>query len=136
MNLEDIREYVSGLGIAEDKHCYMGKLDAKEPHSIGSYHRRRSGSPKIPLGGMGNASYEVFPASFLVHWSKSPRETESAARQLFDRLRDAGEEVINDKKILFVSMQVPEPQDVGADENGIFEMVVEADFYYERSKEI
>lgn len=136
MRLEDIRDYVSGMGIAEDEHCYMGKLDGKEPYSIGSYHRRRAGPPKIPLGGMGNASYEMFPATFLVHWNKSPRETEQAARELYGRMRGCRNETVNERRILFISMQVPEPQDIGTDENGICEMVVEADFYYERSDKL
>lgn len=136
MRLEDIKEYVSHLGIAEPKHCYMGKMDAKEMKSIGSYHRRRAGPPKIPLGGIENASHEVFPVSFLVHWSKSPRETEGIARKFYEKLRDMRDVEVNGKRILFTVMQVPEPQDVGTDEKGIYEMVVEADFYYERSEEI
>lgn len=135
MRLEDVREYVSNLGIAEDKHCYMGKLDAKEIKSIGSYHRRRAGPPKIPLGGVENASYEVFPASFLIHWNKSPRETEEIACHFFKKLQDARNVIVNGKRVLFTVMQVPEPQDVGTDEKGICEMVVEADFIYERSVE-
>ena len=31
----DIREWIASLGIAEDEHVYMGKLDNKQQKSIG-----------------------------------------------------------------------------------------------------
>ena len=33
----DIREWIASLGIAEDEHVYMGKLDNKQQKSIGVY---------------------------------------------------------------------------------------------------
>jgi len=32
-------------------------------------------------------------------------------------------------------MLVPEPQDVGTDDNGIYEMVIETEFYTEKEEE-
>ena len=37
ITLDDIRDYVAGLGIAEDSHCYCGKMPEKKEKSIGSY---------------------------------------------------------------------------------------------------
>lgn len=30
ITLDDIRDYVAGLGIAEDSHCYCGKMPEKK----------------------------------------------------------------------------------------------------------
>ena len=39
---------------------------------------------------------------------------------------------VNGKKVLFAMMRTAEPIDVGTDDAGIYEMVIEAEFYYER----
>ena len=46
-------------------------------------------------------------------------------------LKDLRCVTVNGKKILFTDMQMEEPVDVGTDDNGIYEMVIEADIYYE-----
>lgn len=132
MTLSDIRDYIAMLGIAEDEHCYMGKMDNKKDKSIGVYKLKRSGSPKIPLGGLKNATYDTYPVSLLIHWNKSPRNAETAATKLFEAVRDTQNVSIGDTTIKFCNLLVPEPVDVGTDDSGIYEMVVEAVFYYER----
>lgn len=47
-------------------------------------------------------------------------------------LRDTKRVTINGTRVFFTKMQVDEPVDVGTDDNGIFEMVIELDIYYER----
>lgn len=59
VKLADIRDYVAKLGIVKNERCYMGKMDTKHEESIGCYHLRRSGSPRIPLGGQKNMTFEV-----------------------------------------------------------------------------
>ena len=115
MMLSDIRDYIAGLDMAEQ--CYMGKLDAKKDNSIGCYHLRRSGSSHIPLGGRSNATYDILPVSILIHGSRYAVET------------------VNNQTIKFCRMLVPEPQDVGTDDNGIYEMVIETEFYTEKEEE-
>lgn len=133
MYLDDVREYVASLGIAADDNVYTGKLDGKKDRSIGVYHLdRSSGNPVVPIGGMSNSSYGVKPISILIHWNKSPRDTEIVSQGLFNALRDTRNTEINDQKILFTKMLVDEPKDVGTDDSGIFEMVIQLEIYYER----
>lgn len=134
MTLEAVREYVASLGIAKDDNCYMGRMDGKKKESIGVYKLKRSGAPKIPIGGMENARYDVYPVSLLVHWDASPGRTEAAAVALFEALRDMGNVTIEDTLLCFCELLVPEPVDVGSDETGICEMVIEVLFYYEIMK--
>lgn len=134
MKLADIRDYVAKLGIVKNERCYMGKMDTKHEESIGCYHLRRSGSPRIPLGGQENMTFDVLPVSFLIHWNKNAAQTDQKANELYRILQDLRDITVNNKQIKFCIMQVPYPQDVGTDESGIFEMVIEAEFYC--SKEV
>ena len=54
------------------------------------------------------------------------------AHKLYQVLRDLENETVNNLTIKFCRMLVPKPQDVGTDDNGVFEMVIEFDIYYER----
>lgn len=135
LSIAEIREYISGLGIAEDDHVYIGKLDNKKPQSIGVYSRSSSGNANIPLGGIQNSTYDIRPISLLVHWNKSKPETEEAAYRLYELLRDAGRVEIGSIQVNYIRMMVPEPQDVGTDDNGIYEYVIWLDFIYQKGTE-
>lgn len=134
MTLADIRDYIAGLGVVKNEYCYMGKLNAKHEESIGCYHLRRSGVSHTPLGGEVNRTFDVLPVSFLIHWNRNAAQTDQKANELYRILQDLRDVTVNSKQIKFCIMQVPYPQDVGTDESGIFEMVVEAEFYC--SKEV
>lgn len=130
--LSDIRRYIAGLGIADDNHVYIGKLDNKQQKSIGVYSRPESGPPGIALGGPECTTYDVRPVSLLVHWNKGKNETEQAAWSLFEKLRNVTSLIIGDTHINFLRLMVPEPQDVGTDDNGVYEYVIWLDFIYQR----
>ena len=108
----DIREWIASLGIAEDEHVYMGKLDNKQQKSIGVYSRSSSGPPNIALGGLDYTSYDVRPISLLVHWNRSKPESEAAAYKLFETIRNVSSLDIGDTHINCIRLMVPEPQDV------------------------
>ncbi len=128
----DIREWIVSLGIAEDEHVYMGKLDNKKQKSIGVYSRSSSGPPNIALGGVDYTSYDVRPISLLVHWNSSKPESEAAAYKLFETIRNVYSLDIGDTHINYIRLMVPEPQDVGTDDNGVYEYVIWLDFIYQR----
>lgn len=128
----DIREWIASMGIAEDDNVYIGKLDNKQQKSIGVYNRSSSGPPNIALGGLDCTSYEVRPVSLLIHWNRSKPESESAAYELFEKLKNVSSLDIGDTHIHYIRLMVPEPQDVGTDDNGVFEYVIWLDFIYQR----
>ncbi len=128
MMLSDIRDYVAALEIGE--HVYMGKLDAKEEKSIGVYNSKHGPPYKTALGGPGYQSYGTKYATFLVHWNKSPRDTEKAAYGLFRELERAREVTVNNAHIKFIQPMTDGPVDVGTDDAGICEMVIEAAVIY------
>ena len=128
----DVRDYIAGLGIADNNNVYCGKLDNKKDKSIGVYNLNRQRPPQTAVGGLNNSSYRIKSVSILVHWNKSVRDTEETSEQLYNMLRDTNNKIINDTKLLFTKMQVDGPVDVGTDDKGIFESVIELDIYYER----
>ena len=128
----EIRQWIASLGIAEDQHVYMGKLDNKQQKSIGVYGRSGSGSPDIALGGLECTTYDTKRLSLLVHWTTRKAESEVAAYELFEKLRNVSSLDIGDTHINYLRLMVPEPQDVGTDEGGVYEYVIWLDLIYER----
>lgn len=128
MMLSDIRDYIASLDMAD---VYMGKLDAKQEKSIGVYNSKHEHAYKTAIGGPALESYGTKYVTFLVHWNKSPCDTEKAATGLFNRLVRAREEVINNETIKFIQ-PLYELQDIGTDDAGICEMVIEAAVIYEK----
>lgn len=130
--LRDVRQYISGLGLAVDDRVYIGKMDGKKQKSIGVYSRPTSGNPNIAIGGLDCTTYDTKPISLLIHWNKSKSESESAAYGLFEKLRSTTSLNIGDTHINFLRLMVPEPQDVGTDDDGVYEYVIWLDFIYQR----
>lgn len=132
MMLNDVRDYVSSLGLAE--HVYMGKMDSKPDRSVGVYNSKHGQSYRTAIGGPSMSSYGTKLATILIHWNRSPRETERAAKELFKKLIDTNEQKVNDQKIKFIQPFTEEPVDVGIDDSGIYEMVIETAVIYERKR--
>lgn len=132
MMLSDILDYVESLGIAD--HVYMGKLDAKQDKSIGIYNSKHEHPYKTALGGPTMESYGAKYVTFLVHWDQSPRGTEKAACDLFESIRQARGVTINEQHILFIQPLTNGPVDVGTDDSGAYEMVIEAAVIYQKGE--
>lgn len=131
MMLSDVRDYIASLGLAD--HVYMGKLPDKQNKSIGVYNSKHQHIYKTAIGGPELESYGIKYVTFLVHWNKSPGETEKAATALFEAVTNAREVTVNNSKIKFIQ-PLYDLQDVGTDDAGIFEMVIEAAVIYEKGE--
>lgn len=131
MMLNDVWSRVKELGLAE--HVYMGKMDAKQDKSIGVYNSKHQHAYHTAIGGHGLESYGTKYVTFLVHWNKSPGETEKAATALFNAVRQAREVTVNNTTIKFMQ-PLYDIQDVGTDDAGIYEMVIEVAVIYEKGK--
>lgn len=130
MMLKDVKDFIKSLKLSD--YTYMGVLDNKKEKSIGVYYGKREVPYKTAIGGASLQSYGVKSVSLLIHWNKSPSETERASMDVFEALRDAREVSVNNSKIKFIQLMHNEPIDVGTDENGIHEMVIEAAVIYQK----
>lgn len=132
LHLKGIRQYIANFNITNEEQVFIGKLDNKKQKSIGVYHRKSDGKPFIGIGGLSCTTYNIKPISLLIHWNKSQLETEEAAYQLFERLREQSNVNIEGIPIDYVCLQVPEPQNIGTDEQGVYEYVIWIDFIYRK----
>lgn len=131
MTLADVRDYIASLNLA--KEVYMGKLPDKPEQSIGVYNSKHQYPYHGTLGGPEQQGYGIKHVTLLVHWNKSPRDTEKAATALFDVINVARNVKINETTIKFIQL-LYDLQDIGTDEAGVYEYVIEAAVIYEKKR--
>lgn len=54
--------------------------------------------------------------------------------KIYNKFLESKEFIINDIKINYIRLLVPEAVDVGTDDKNIYERVIQAIFYYEKKK--
>ena len=131
MTTEDVFNWVKSLPAKADNY-YCGVLNSKKDKSFGVYPLKERSRRNIALGGADATKTGAKGISILVHWNESTRETEAAAVSLYNSLANAAAQVIGNKKVNYINLLHDEPIDVGTDENGICERVIEFIIYYER----
>lgn len=133
LSLADVRDYLKTLNNTVPENYFIGKLDNKKEKSIGVY-QLKTDTPNICLGGLENTPYDKKSISILIHWNNNFKETEIASWELYEKLQDIQNIRINDINIYFINLLVNEPVDVGTDDNGVYERVIQAEIYYERKE--
>ena len=113
MTLDEIRDWLKTLKAAEN--YYIGRLENKKEYSIGVYEGEAAGRPVIAIGGRQNSSYDVRTVSLLLHWNRIKKESEIAARELWNKLIEVNDEDAGENHIQYLQMTVPEPVGVGTD---------------------
>lgn len=129
MTLADVRDYIASLNLT--KEVYMGKLPDKPEQSIGVYNSKHQYPSHRTLGGPDWQGYGIKHVTLLVHWNKSPRDTEKAATTLFDAINIARDVKINETTIKFIQ-SLCDLQDIGTNDAGVYEYVIEAAVIYEK----
>ena len=131
LTLKKIKDWVKTLDTGA-KHFHIGKLDNKHDESIGIYASKQSLKPYIALGGLANTSYNKKAITILIHWNKNQDSTEVASTLVYNKLEYKTNIMIDDVKINYIELLDNEPIDVGTDDKGVYEMVINAVFYYEK----
>ena len=132
MRTEHVLEWVKSLSTKADNY-YCGTLNSKKEKSFGVYQLKSSRERDIALGGSENTKTGTKGISILVHWNSSTRDTENVAAELYENLATAKIPVIDGHKVNYINLLHNEPIDVGTDENGVCEQVIEFVIHYERS---
>ena len=128
--LSEIRDYLKTLGCAD--HYYVGKLDNKPQKAVGVYQR----SPDSYVAAAGNCKlYNKRSVSILIHWNKNYSETEKHAFEVFEKLKQIREVTMGETFVFYAIPRLMEPEDVGTDDNGVYEQVIWLDFYYRQKGE-
>ena len=131
MLLNDVLQWIKSLDLKFDNY-YIGTLDKKKNKSLGLYNLKRDTGPVIALGGLENTKYKEKRVSLLIHWNCNSGETEEQAVHLYECLLHSTLPVIPNYDCYFIGMLNSEPINVGRDDNGICEYVIELEIYYKK----
>ncbi|MCI8641029.1 MAG: hypothetical protein HFJ59_04060 [Clostridia bacterium] len=134
LGLADIRDWIKSLNYTASENCYIGKLDNKKDKSIGVYQLKTSYDVNIAIGGIDNTKTLEKSVSILIHWNKNAKETEQKSQEIYNKLLTSRDFIINDIKVNYIRLLIPEPVDVGTDDKNIYERVIQAIFYYENKE--
>lgn len=135
LGLADIRDWIKTLNYTASDNYYIGKLDNKKDKSIGVYQLKTSNEPNIAIGGIEKTKTLEKSVSILIHWNQNAKETEQKSCEIYNDLLKMRNFIINDIKVNYIRLLVPEPVDVGTDDKNIYERVIQATFYYEKKEE-
>ena len=128
MTLSDIRDYIETLTQGT---VYVGPIPDKPEKIVGVYNSKHQHEYKVAIGGPQLESYGTKYVTLLAHWNKSQRETEKAGKALFEAVRATRNATVNDETIKFI-LPVYDLQDIGVDDSGIYEMVIELAVIFEK----
>lgn len=129
LTTEHVLSWVKSLATKADNY-YCGTLNDKKERSFGVYQLKESRARTVALGKATKTGTKGI--SILVHWTPSTRETENTAAALYADLAAASSPTIGGYKANYIQLLHDEPIDVGTDDNGICERVIEFVVYYER----
>ena len=132
MTTEQVLAWIKTLPAKPD-HYYCGMLNDKKDKSFGIYQLKDGRAREISIGGKETTKTATKGISILVHWTSSTRETETAAMNLYKAVESASRPIIGGKTADYIQLLNNEPIDVGTDDNGICERVIELIIHYERS---
>lgn len=132
MTTENVLEWIKTLS-TKPQNYYCGTLNAKNERSFGVYQLKERRARDVAIGGLGNTKTATKGVSILVHWNASTRESEAAAASLYADLEGAHDVAIGGERVNYIQLLHSEPIDVGTDENGVCEYVIEFIIHYERS---
>lgn len=132
VGLADVRDWLRGLG-AVDATWTIGRFEAEKEKRACVYQRPDYSEQQAAIGGREATKTVCKRVQVLLHWNRNHRETEEAAMALYDALRFNPRGTVGGAAIGYVSLEMPEPADLGSDEHGIFERSIWADIYYEEA---
>jgi hypothetical protein len=117
-----IQEFVTWLKSQSVSGVYAGYIPKDKEQVIGVYKRPSVAQPQA----YGQSSYSILGLTILIHWTKGMYETEAEANRLCDILRRANFTTANHTGWITITR---EPEDVGKDDKGICEMVIDISVY-------
>ena len=125
--MAEFRDYVKTLEVAD--HYYIGKIENVKEKVLGIY----STPYMARVEAVGKASlYDVAGIRLLLHWNKNAKETEAAARSLYEKLRYIKNVEMGEIHVDYLDLNEAEPQFIGTDDNGVYEYVNTLNIYYRR----
>ena len=126
--LADVRDYLKSFNLFTG--YYVGRIDASKKNILGVYDLRHTARHKTV--GKGTHKYDVKGVSLLIHGDTNKTNTEKLAISLYEALESADNAMIAGRKVNIIELSYDAPIDVDADDNKVYEYVIEVIFYIER----
>ena len=126
--LAEFRDYLKTLNVATN--YSIGMIENAKDKSLGVY-SSAGGEARIEAVGK-ESKYDRANIRLLLHWNKNAKETEVAARTLFDAIRYITETEMGTIFVYYVDVLNQEPIFLGTDANGVYEYSLSVDIYYRR----
>jgi hypothetical protein len=135
LKLKDIRNWLKELNASENfgiKNFYVGKLDNKKEYSLGVYNYKHGNVDDIFNVGQ-LRQFNLLNVTILLHISEDFNETEDISNNIFNYFKNLMYSdlfKINEKDIYFIRL-LTDNEDIGTDDNGVYERVISIQFCYE-----
>lgn len=129
VTLADVRDYLKSFNLFNG--YYVGRIDAGKKNILGVYDLRSNARHRT-IGS--TQKYDIKGVSILIHGDTNKTNTERLAISLYEALESAENAEIAGRKVNIIDLQYDAPIDVDADENKIYEYVIEVLFYVEREE--
>lgn len=131
MTLAEVLKWIKTLDL-QFSNYYVDLIDKKKEKVLGVYNLKSAQKPIIAIGGLDYTSYNIKRISLLIHWNKNGDESERKAIETYQKIMFSYPKQIGTYDINFISMLNNNPIDVGRDDQGICEYVIEFEIYYKR----
>ena len=111
----------------------VGSIDGNKTKFIGVYDGRPSGNRQIiAVGGLDSTTHSEKQVRILVHWTNSPVQAETKAREIYGLMQGDSRAIVDGVKVY--SMDPGKgPISLGRDDKGICEYVIEITIIHERN---
>lgn len=131
LTLVHVKDWIKEIAPETVGKIAVGTIDANKEHFVGVYDGKRSPPGRICLGGYPQTRYAQKSVCILLHWSKTPTQAETQAQSLWERMSGAGGFLMGGIPVVSVDASGG-PVNVGRDEYGVCEYVINLMILYER----
>ena len=126
--LAEFRDYLKSHFNAD--YYFIGKVEQWRDKSIGIY----GGTAGARVEAVGReSSYDIATIRILLHWNKNAKETEAAARTLYETIRYITRAEMGAYIVQYVDLTDGEPNFLGTDDVGVYEYAISVRIYYRRN---
>ena len=130
MTVDDVMQWLKSLDASTGVGGWtMARLDSSKERRVGVWQRPSTGGMEVAIGRA--TLTRCKHVQLLVHWTANAHDTELAAQALYDAIAAAGHPTIGTATATHIDLMTPEPVDLGASDEGIFERTIWLDIYYQ-----
>lgn len=129
ITLAQIRDYFKDNFKWSDS-ISIGKIDNNKDKAICFYNSKRDLSYQPVIGGKKLKSTYIKPITILLRYTKNQDSAEIKAQEVYEFFEERTFFIGN--KRIFTQMYGEEPNNLGTDDNGVYEYSIEINLYIER----